>query len=128
LVLGFLVAYKGIPKFVGVTAVVILTSGLFAWLSDSTGSYVVGASGVIFGWFGYVMVRGLFNHDKVDIIVGLLVGIYYLPFFALLLPAPHLGYQDHIGGLIGGVLCGWIFRTRRNAITSRGQATGVALT
>ncbi|MGP0032616.1 MAG: hypothetical protein ACLPVF_19195 [Acidimicrobiales bacterium] len=33
----------------------------------------------------------------------------YLPIFTLLLPAPHLGYQDHIGGLIGGLLCGWIF-------------------
>jgi membrane associated rhomboid family serine protease len=126
LVLGFLVAYKGIPKFIGLTAVVILTSGLAAWLTSPTGADDVGASGVIFGWFGYVIVRGFFNHDKVDIFVGLLVMIYYLPIFTLLLPAPHLGYQAHIGGLIGGVLCGWVFRTRRSATT--GHGTEVALT
>jgi membrane associated rhomboid family serine protease len=113
LILGFLVAYKGIPKFIGVTAVVILTSGLLAWLTSPTGSIGVGASGVVFGWFGYVLVRGFFNHDKVDIFMGLLVMLYYLPIFTLLLPAPHLGYQAHIGGLIGGVFCGWIFRTRQ---------------
>lgn len=126
LILGFLVAYRSIPKFIGVTAVVILTSGLAAWLTSPTGADGVGASGVIFGWFGYVIVRGFFNHNKVDIFVGLLVMIYYLPIFTLLLPAPHLGYQAHIGGLIGGVLCGWVFRTRRDA--SMGRGTGVAVT
>ena len=67
---------------------------------------------MIFGWFGYVIVRGFFNHNKVDIVVGVLVMIYYLPVFTLLFPAPHLGYQAHIGGLIGGVFCGWAFRNR----------------
>jgi membrane associated rhomboid family serine protease len=62
-------------------------------LASPTGADGVGASGIIFGWFGYLIVRGFFNHDKVDIFVGLLVMTYYLPIFTLLLPAPHLGYQ-----------------------------------
>jgi membrane associated rhomboid family serine protease len=110
LVLGFLVAYRSVSKFLWVTAVVILTSGLAVWLTSASSSDTVGASGVIFGWFGYVMVRGFFNRNKVDIVVGLLVFIYYLPIFTLLLPAPHLSYEGHLGGLIGGVACGWIFR------------------
>jgi membrane associated rhomboid family serine protease len=125
LVLGFLVAYRGIRKFIAVTVVVILTSGLAAWLTSANGSDSVGASGVIFGWFGYVMVRGFFNRNKVDVVVGVLVFIYYLPIFTLLLPAPHLGYQDHIGGLIGGVLCGWIFRARSIAGTAKGGGVRV---
>ena len=83
------------------------------WLFAPTRSDGAGASGVIFGWFGYVIVRGFFNHNKVDIVVGILIMIYYLPIFALLLPAPHLGYQAHIGGLVGGVFCGWACRIRR---------------
>ena len=67
---------------------------------------------MIFGWFGYVVVRGFFNHDWLDIIVGLIVGIHYFFVFSLLFPEPHLGYQDHIGGLIGGVACGWLLRPR----------------
>ena len=113
LVLGFLAAYRNtIPKFLGVTGVVIVTSGMAEWFFASTGSEGAGASGVIFGWFGYVIVRGFFNHNKVDIVVGVLVMLYYLPIFTLLLPAPHLGYQAHIGGLVGGVFCGWAFRIR----------------
>jgi membrane associated rhomboid family serine protease len=113
LVLGFLVAYRGIPRFIGVTAVVVLTSGMAIWLTSPSGVDTVGASGVIFGWFGYVIVRGFFSRSKVDIVVGVLVMLYYLPIFTDLLPAPHLSYQGHIGGLIGGILCGWLFRTQR---------------
>src|ERR1700722_5244317 len=113
LVLGFLAAYRNsLSKFIGVTAVVIVTSGMASWVFASTGSESAGASGVIFGWFGYVIVRGFFNHNKVDIVVGILIMIYYLPIFTLLLPAPHLGYQPHIRGLVGGLACGWAFRTR----------------
>jgi membrane associated rhomboid family serine protease len=115
-VLGFLAAYRSIPKFIGVTAIVIVTSGMAVWLVAPTGTEAVGASGVIFGWFGYVIVRGFFNHDRFDIFVGVLVIVYYLSLFSLLLPAPHLSYQDHIGGLIGGLLCGWAFRTRPDGV------------
>jgi membrane associated rhomboid family serine protease len=109
-IFGFLAAYRSLKRFAVVTVVALLTSGLAAWLFAPITSDVIGASGVIFGWFGYVIVRGFFNHDKVDIIVGLIIVILYLPIFTLLLPAPHLAYQGHIGGLLGGALCGWIFR------------------
>lgn len=117
LVLGFLAAYRSsLRKFLGVTAVVVVTSGLAVWATATTGSETVGASGVIFGWFGYVIVRGFFNHSTLDIVVGVLVMLYYLPIFTLLLPAPHLGYQAHMGGLVGGVFCGWAFRTRTRPV------------
>lgn len=112
-ILGFLAAYPSLAKFAGVTAIVLLTSGLLVWLTGTTGSYVVGASGVIFGWFGYVLVRGFFDHRLSDIAIGVAVTVYYIWVFALLLPSPGISYQDHIGGLIGGVLCGWIFRDRK---------------
>src|SRR5450755_4804142 len=43
LIFGFLAAYRGVTKFFGVTAVVILTSGLAAWLTESA-SVSAGAS------------------------------------------------------------------------------------
>jgi hypothetical protein len=32
--------------------------------------------------------------------------------FTVLLPQHGIGWQDHIGGVVGGVLAGWIFRDR----------------
>ena len=56
-IFGFLAAYRGVAKFAGVTVLVILTSGLAAWFFESPGSIGAGASGVVFGYFGYILVR-----------------------------------------------------------------------
>src|SRR5262249_18236482 len=33
--------------------------------------------------------------------------------FSVLLPKQGIGWQAHVGGLVGGILCGWLLRDRR---------------
>jgi membrane associated rhomboid family serine protease len=114
LVLGFLAAYRGIAKFVAVTVIAAITSGLAVWLFQSSNELTVGASGLIFGYFGYVVVRGLFDRNFVDAIVGALAAVAYAYILAVAIPGtPGVSWIGHAGGLVGGVLAGWILRTRR---------------
>jgi len=122
-IFGFLAAYRGVTKFLGVTAIVILTSGLAAWFSESPGSVGVGASGVVFGYFGYIMVRGFFDRHLIDIVIGAVMALCFAYQFTVLLPHAGIGWQAHIGGLVGGVACGWIFRDRRPRVDSRARPT-----
>src|ERR1022692_1436173 len=108
LILGFLAAFRSIRKFIGVTAAVILTSGLAVWLTAPAGSYTIGASGVIAGWLGYVMLRGFMNHHLADILLGLLAAFLYLGAFDFLPNNSMISWQNHLGGLIGGLACAWI--------------------
>jgi membrane associated rhomboid family serine protease len=110
-IFGFLAAYRGIGKFVGVTAVVALTSGLAAWFFASGPG--VGASGVVFGYFGYIIVRGLFDRHLIDVIIGAVMALCFAYQFTVLLPHQGIGWQAHIGGLVGGIASGWLFRDRR---------------
>jgi membrane associated rhomboid family serine protease len=112
-IFGFLAAYRGVTKFLGVTAIVILTSGLAAWLFESPGSVGAGASGVVFGYFGYIMVRGFFDRHLIDMLIGAVMALCFAYQFTVLLPQAGIGWQAHIGGLAGGVASGWIFRDRR---------------
>ena len=112
-IFGFLAAYRGIAKFLGVTALVILTSGIGAWLTEAPNTVGVGASGVVFGYFGYIMVRGFFDRNVIDIVVGTVMALCFAYQFTVLLPRAGIGWQAHIGGLAGGILAGWIFRDRR---------------
>jgi membrane associated rhomboid family serine protease len=112
-IFGFLAAYRGVAKFAGVTVLVILASGLAAWLTESSGSVGAGASGVVFGYFGYIMVRGLFDRHAIDILLGAVMALCFAYQFSVLLPQAGIGWQAHIGGVAGGIAAVWFFRDRR---------------
>lgn len=112
-IFGFLAAYRGIAKFAMVTVVVVLTSGLAAWFFEPSHTVGVGASGVVFGYFGYIIVRGLFDRRAIDVLVGAVMALCFAYQFAVLVPQQGIGWQAHIGGLIGGILSGWLLRDRR---------------
>jgi membrane associated rhomboid family serine protease len=114
-IFGFLAAYRGIGKFAAVTGIVVLTSGFAAWFFEAGGTVGVGASGVVFGYFGYIMVRGLFDRHAIDVLLGAVMALCFAYQFAVLLPHQGIGWQAHVGGLVGGVLAGWLLRDRRAA-------------
>ena len=112
-IFGFLAAYRGVVRFLGLTALVIISSGLAAWFTGSPGTVGVGASGVVFGYLGYILVRGFFDRHGIDILLGAVMALCFAYQFTVLLPQAGIGWQAHIGGLVGGVLAGWIFREKR---------------
>jgi membrane associated rhomboid family serine protease len=112
-IFGFLAAYRGLWKFAGVTLLVIVTSGLTAWLTEASNSVGAGASGLVFGYFGYIMVRGFFDRHVIDMVIGAVMALCFAYQFTVLLPQAGIGWQAHLGGLAGGVLAGWLFRDKR---------------
>ena len=111
--LGLLAAYRGVARFLAVTLIVTVTSGLAVWLFQSGGTLTVGASGLVFGYFGYVLARGLFDRNWVDIGVGVVAGAVYSYILLVAIPGtPGVSWLDHLGGLVGGVLAGWLLRAR----------------
>jgi membrane associated rhomboid family serine protease len=118
-IFGFLAAYRGLAKFAAVTVAVILISGLAAWFFEAAGTVGVGASGVVFGYFGYIMVRGLFDRRVIDVIIGAVMALCFAYQFSVLLPHQGIGWQAHVGGVVGGVLSGWLFRDSRAVRAAR---------
>lgn len=111
-VLGVLAAYRSIARFFFVTLVVAVTSGMAVWLFQSSHTVTVGASGIIFGYFGYVLLRGFFDRSLVDIGVGLVAGVLYWTILEVAIPGtPGVSWIGHVGGLVGGVLAAWLLRS-----------------
>ena len=118
-IFGFLAAYRGVVKFLGVTVLVVVTSGLAAWLLEPANTVGAGASGVVFGYFGYIMVRGFFDRHVIDMVIGAIMALCFAYQFTVLLPQAGIGWQAHIGGLVGGILAGWLFRDRRSRASAK---------
>jgi membrane associated rhomboid family serine protease len=113
-IFGFLAAYRGVKKFFGVSVLIIIVSGIGAWLISPAGSDTVGASGVIFGYLGYVLVRGIFDRHRIDIVIGLVMALCFAYQFADLLPQNNgVSWQAHVFGFAAGIVGGWFFRERR---------------
>ncbi|HXB49254.1 MAG TPA: rhomboid family intramembrane serine protease [Streptosporangiaceae bacterium] len=121
-IFGFLAAYRGVGRFLWLTGLVIVTSGLAAWLFGDRGTIAVGASGVVFGYLGYVLVKGFFDRHGIDIMIGAVMALCFAYQFTVLLPKTGIGYQAHIGGLVGGLAGGWILRDRSAARKAKARA------
>ncbi|MGW3688683.1 rhomboid family intramembrane serine protease [Streptomyces sp. NPDC005125] len=117
LVLGFIAALGGIRRFAVVVLTVIVASGLGVWLTAPPHTVTLGASGVVFGLFGYLLVRGFVDRRPLDIVVGVAIAVVYGSLLWGVLPtASGISWQGHLFGLIGGVGAAFAFRRPRRAI------------
>jgi membrane associated rhomboid family serine protease len=83
----------------------MVCSGLFAWCFSAPGTITLGASGIVFGWLAYLLVRGLFTKRLHDILIAIIVFLIYGSVLWGVLPgAAGVSWQAHLGGAVGGVI------------------------
>lgn len=124
LILGFLAALTGLRRFAAVVLTIMLVGGLGVWLTAADNTVTAGASGVVFGLLGYLLVRGFVDRNAVDIVTGLLVLLFYGSALWGVLPTNSaVSWQGHLFGLIGGVMAAFMYRREpplNERITGRG--------
>jgi membrane associated rhomboid family serine protease len=114
LILGFLAAIRGLGRFAAASLMIILISGAGVWLTSPPNTVTVGASGLVFGYFGYVVARGFFDRRALDIVLGVVVAVLYYSILWGALPSEQgVSWQGHLFGLIGGIVAAWFLRRRR---------------
>jgi len=104
-VLGLVIAAAGARRIIEVTVIVILVAGLGTWLTAGSGTDTVGASGVVFGYAGYLIARGFFNRNIGALLVGVVVAVLFGGALAAdLVPHTGISWEDHLFGGLGGIL------------------------
>jgi membrane associated rhomboid family serine protease len=104
LILGALILLRGVPEFLFVTGASILVGGFGTWLFGGMGAHI-GASGVVFGYFGYLVFRTVFDRRISSAVITLAVaGLYASAMAYSLIPAAGISWSGHFFGFVGGVL------------------------
>lgn len=112
LVLGFLAFLEGARRFLVAVGASWLASGLGVWIFG--GGVTIGASGVVFGLFAYLLVRGFYNRDWKQIALAVLLFLMYGSLLWGVLPqfGSNISWQAHLFGALGGVLAALILKRR----------------
>lgn len=113
IVFGFLVFLSGVRVFLTAMAFSWLGSGLTVWLIGD-GGITVGASGLVFGLFAFLLVRGFFNHSWRQILLAVVLFMVYGSILLGVLPimGSYISWQAHLGGAAGGVVAALLLRPK----------------
>jgi membrane associated rhomboid family serine protease len=116
--LGWMVMLRDESHFIPVTVAGMLGSGLLAWLLGAPGSVHIGASGVIFGYLGFLMLSGWYARSFGSILLSVIVTLVWGSLvFGMMPGSPGISWQAHIGGFLGGALAARAFRHPQTSLT-----------
>ena len=111
-VLGFAIAAGSRRRFWAVTVLVGLIAGLGTWLFGASDSVHIGASGLVFGYLTYLMVRGFFERRLTWVLGGVAVFLVFGGILWGLVPRAGVSFTGHLFGAAGGVAAAWLLRER----------------
>jgi membrane associated rhomboid family serine protease len=112
-VLGWFVMLRGVSEFWKVSAIAVLASGIGVWIFGSSGLHI-GASGVIFGYFGFLLARAYYDRSPLSIALALTVGLLYGGMIWGVLPTGmRISWEGHLFGFVGGFIAARHLSRRR---------------
>jgi membrane associated rhomboid family serine protease len=114
LVLGGLIALQSTWRFASVTIAAAVGAALVAWTIGPSGSVHVGASGLVFAYFAWLIVRAVRERSLVAILVGLVALVLYGGILLGLSPfQTGVSWQGHFGGAVAGATAAILWPTPR---------------
>lgn len=110
-VLSWLVMSEGVERYIRVAVLIALISGLLVWCLGRA-SVHVGASGLIFGLWTYLLARGWYQRSMSSVIIAMFVVVSYGGLVFGFIPVPGVSFEGHIAGAFAGVLVGWLMHSK----------------
>ena len=104
-VLGGMVALvAGNARFLAATAFIVLAGGALTWLIARSGSHI-GASALVFGYFGVLVGQGVFRQSLLSLAVAVVVTFFYGAsiFFGIVFPKGSISWEAHLAGALAGL-------------------------
>ncbi len=116
LISGALLMATASRALFAVNSVIIVLGGSLVWIFGSSAIHI-GSSGLVFGWLGFLVVRGFVDRSLVTLGVSLLVGFLYGSLLWGVLPGqPGVSWEAHAFGALAGAIAAIAIRSRRPVV------------
>lgn len=114
-IFSLLLLQHGKSRFYAVTVLCILVSGLCVWLFARSANHI-GISGLVYGYFGYLVAAGFISREIKLILIAIVVGVSYGGMVFGILPLnAYVSWESHLFGLLTGIACAFLMG-KRNTI------------
>lgn len=101
---GAILMSRGVGYFFKASLAIMVLGGAALWLFGRESAHI-GASGVVFGYFGFLVVRGFYERRISSLAVSLLVIFFYGGMiFGVLPQEDRISWEAHLFGLVAGGL------------------------
>lgn len=108
-VFGFLVGLRGPKVFISASLLIILLAGFGVWVFGRP-AYHIGASGLVFGYFGFLVAAAAYEKKFSTILIAALVLFFYGGLLVGVLPSEDfVSFEGHLFGLMAGMLAASLF-------------------
>ena len=108
LTLGWLTMLQKTRHFYFVSLLAMVIGGLGVWLFGASSSVHIGASILIYGYLGFLLLRGYFQKNIPSILLSFIVFFLYGSLLWGVLPASvNISWEGHLFGFIGGGFAAW---------------------
>ncbi len=112
--IGWVVMLSGVRIWAVVSVTIVLLGGIVTWLVAPSHTVTVGASGLVFGWLGYLLARAVFSRRLKWILVAVAVLFFFGTLLFGLFPTLHsdVSWQAHACGFGAGVVIAFVLHPR----------------
>ena len=108
-ILGTFVAVRGQATYIKTTIFVVALSGILVWLVGKPALHL-GASGIVFGYFGYLLARGWLERSPAAVGLAFLAVVMYGGILVGVLPGQEgVSWESHLFGFVAGAIAGRYF-------------------
>ena len=84
--------------------ILILLSGTLTWMIGRPAIHI-GASGLIFSLYGYLISLGYFKRKPALILMSILISVFYgYMIFGILPGKSHISWEGHLAGFVAGII------------------------
>ncbi|GAB4533610.1 MAG: rhomboid family intramembrane serine protease [Pleurocapsa sp.] len=119
LTLGWLTMIQETSDFFIVSFLAALIGGAGVWLLGSPDSVHIGASILIYGYLGFLLLRGYFQKNIPSIALSVIVAIVYGGLIWEIFPSQMgVSWQGHLFGFIGGALAAKMIAKEKSSLNN----------
>jgi len=108
-IFSVLVLQHGLRRYSYATIFIVLVTGVLVWLFGRSAIHI-GASGLIYGYFGFLIVAGIVSREFKLVMISIVVGLLYGGMIWGVLPtSSYISFESHLFGALAGAAAGYLW-------------------